>query len=289
MNYNLSQQTEKTARVRSLFVAALVLACAFGTVTNAAAQRDAESCAATHSGCHYAAGGKLCIFGRPCLGYVKAMFACPTARVALPGPINAARPEATLFADCFRAARPDHHPLPQHQCKPQPERYPPGTPEWQRDVAEFLRYQQGVGKSGGIDRRRVRRASCPNAGAIPCLLLQSIGNQQGPTGGSLLANTTFVQRLNTKGGSAPTTRLLGRSDSARAVHCRLLLLPRGQISTSLHVRRRVGLCTRRAPGLVLFACAPPGGEELPDLEQAVAETLDELEANITRLTRQGSV
>jgi len=38
MSYNFDQQTKKTARVRSLFVAALVLACAFGTVTNAAAQ-----------------------------------------------------------------------------------------------------------------------------------------------------------------------------------------------------------------------------------------------------------
>ncbi|HMJ22980.1 MAG TPA: DUF3455 domain-containing protein, partial [Terriglobales bacterium] len=47
------------------------------------------------------------------------------------------------------------------------------------------------------------RASCPNSGAIQCLLLQSIGNQNGPTGGQLLATTTFVQRLNTKGGSDP--------------------------------------------------------------------------------------
>jgi hypothetical protein len=36
-------------------------------------------------------------------------------------------------------------------------------------------------------------------------LLESIGNQKGPTGGNLLAQTTFVQRLNTNGGSAPTT------------------------------------------------------------------------------------
>jgi len=35
--------------------------------------------------------------------------------------------------------------------------------------------------------------------------LQSIGNQQGPTGGQLLADTTYIQRLNTNGGSAPTT------------------------------------------------------------------------------------
>jgi len=45
--------------------------------------------------------------------------------------------------------------------------------------------------------------SCPNSGAIACLLLQSIGSQPGPTGGKILSQTTFVQRLNTKGGSAP--------------------------------------------------------------------------------------
>ena len=39
MRYNLNQQLKKTARVRRLLVTALALGCAFGTVTNAAAQR----------------------------------------------------------------------------------------------------------------------------------------------------------------------------------------------------------------------------------------------------------
>jgi hypothetical protein len=34
-------------------------------------------------------------------------------------------------------------------------------------------------------------------------LLQSIGSLEGSTGGKLLTKTTFIQRLNTKGGSAP--------------------------------------------------------------------------------------
>ena len=75
----------------------------------------------------------------------------------------------------------------------------------QRDVAEFLRYQQGVGSgsswqchSAGSDT-----PSCPNAGSIACLLLETIGSKAGPTGGTLLTQTTFVQRLNTNGGSAP--------------------------------------------------------------------------------------
>jgi hypothetical protein len=45
--------------------------------------------------------------------------------------------------------------------------------------------------------------SCPNAGAIPCLLLESIGAQPGTLGGTILSKTTFIQRLNTRGGVAP--------------------------------------------------------------------------------------
>jgi hypothetical protein len=40
-------------------------------------------------------------------------------------------------------------------------------------------------------------------GAIPWLLLEVVGAQRGPTGGSLLARTTFIQRLNTSGGVTP--------------------------------------------------------------------------------------
>ena len=42
-------------------------------------------------------------------------------------------------------------------------------------------------------------------GAIPWLLLQVVGAQDGPTGGDKLTATTFLQRLNTSGGVAPST------------------------------------------------------------------------------------
>jgi hypothetical protein len=42
-------------------------------------------------------------------------------------------------------------------------------------------------------------------GAIPWLLLQVVGAQDGPTGGDKLSETTFIQRLNTSGGIAPLT------------------------------------------------------------------------------------
>ena len=71
--------------------------------------------------------------------------------------------------------------------------------------------------------------SCPNSGAIACLLLQSIGSEKGPTGGKVMTNVTFVQRLNTKGGSAPTDGCDTSADvgkqTLQPLHSRLLLLP----------------------------------------------------------------
>src|SRR5262249_36506504 len=42
-------------------------------------------------------------------------------------------------------------------------------------------------------------------GAIPWLLLTVVGTGRGPTDGAFLTQTTFIQRLNTSGGIAPST------------------------------------------------------------------------------------
>ena len=42
-------------------------------------------------------------------------------------------------------------------------------------------------------------------GAIPWLLLETAGTELGPTGGAFMAQTTFIQRVNTSGGIAPAT------------------------------------------------------------------------------------
>ena len=49
-------------------------------------------------------------------------------------------------------------------------------------------------------------------GNIPLLLLQVVGAQDGPTGGHTLTETTFIQRVNTSGGVAPSTGCSTRSD-----------------------------------------------------------------------------
>ena len=40
--------------------------------------------------------------------------------------------------------------------------------------------------------------------SIPWLLVQTAGVQRGPGGGNIFAQTTYIQRVNTFGGIAPT-------------------------------------------------------------------------------------
>jgi hypothetical protein len=49
-------------------------------------------------------------------------------------------------------------------------------------------------------------------GAIPWLLVTVVGSQDGPTGGDMLTATTFIQRLNTTGGVAPSTGCSASTD-----------------------------------------------------------------------------
>jgi hypothetical protein len=49
-------------------------------------------------------------------------------------------------------------------------------------------------------------------GAIAWLKLTVVGTQKGPTGGDALAKTTFIQRVNTSGGLAPSTGCASSAD-----------------------------------------------------------------------------
>jgi hypothetical protein len=49
-------------------------------------------------------------------------------------------------------------------------------------------------------------------GAIPWLLVKVVGAEDGPTGGDELSETTFVQRLNTVGGVAPSNGCTASQD-----------------------------------------------------------------------------
>jgi len=124
--------------------------------------------------------------------------------------VNGARPEATLFANFFgepvqiitHFLSPDTNP---NEDAPNP--VPFGSATWQSSFdSSKVWAQKFTSIPAGSD------TSCPNAGAIDCLLLQSIGTEKGPTGGKIMTKTTFVQRLNTKGGSAPAAGCLVSGD-----------------------------------------------------------------------------
>src|SRR5712672_3317728 len=96
MSYNFGQQTNKTTRFRSLFLAVVVLGCAFGTVTHAAAQRITSP--PTPTAITPEQGNSAFLLGRAAgtQGYV----CLPTATGAS-WTVNGARPEATLFTSFF--------------------------------------------------------------------------------------------------------------------------------------------------------------------------------------------
>jgi hypothetical protein len=119
--------------------------------------------------------------------------------------VNSSRPQATLFVTVFgnfsqqiltHFLSPDTNP---NQYAPNP--LPFGSPTWQSSFDSSVIWGNKLASiTAGSD------PSCPNTGAISCLLLQVIGSQKGPSYPfGVLTNATYVQRLNTSGGSAPPT------------------------------------------------------------------------------------
>jgi len=197
MSYEFNQQTKKPARVRGLFGGALLLTCAFGTVTLAAAQvtppPTPDTIAVPAGNSAYLVGHASGSQGYTCLPTSTGGTAWnPTAR-----------PEATPFVDFFGHSVQIITHFQSINENPKPGVTVPlsGNATWQSSLDSSRVWMV---KKSGIDAGS-DPASCPNSGSIQCLLLQSVGNQRGPTGGNLLANTTFIQRLNTSGGAVPTT------------------------------------------------------------------------------------
>jgi hypothetical protein len=193
MSYNLSQ----IARVRSLFAAALVLACAFGTVTHAAAQLTPPPTPDTIT---VPEGNSLYLVGH---AFGSQGYTCLPTSTGGTAWNPTARPEATLFTDLFGSQFQIITHFQSINANPNAGVIVPrsGNVTWQASLDSsrvWMVKKQGIDASSDV-------ASCPNTGSIQCLLLQSVGNAKGPTGGNLLAKTTFIQRLNTNGGAVPAS------------------------------------------------------------------------------------
>jgi hypothetical protein len=102
-------------------------------------------------------------------------------------------PQASLFTD-------SKMPIITHFLSPNPmDPMGEGTPRatWQHSRDASTVWAQAIFSSSD--------PAFVDAEAIPWLLLQIVGVQRGPTGGHRLTRTTFIQRLNTSGGVAPST------------------------------------------------------------------------------------
>ena len=202
MSHIFSQPT-KTILRRSLLAIAFVFGCAFCSAY-ASAQIIVPP---TPTLITPPEGAKVFLLGhaKGTQGYV----CLPTAPGANTSAwtVNPARPEATLFTNFFG----QDFQIITHFASPdaKPNKFAPtplpggGNATWQSSF-DSSRIWAAV-LHGNTIPPSVDQPSCPNVGSIACLLLQSIGNDAGPTGGRLLADATFVQRLNTKGGLAPAT------------------------------------------------------------------------------------
>jgi len=199
INGNL-QLTNSSGLARTLFAAALVLTSSSAFVSSALGQTVTPP--ATPSQITPPANQSAFLVGH---AFGTQGYTClPTSAGGTSWSVNPARPEATLFTDAFgqlvqiitHFASIDQNPNANGTNPPSLS----GNATWQAfDTSRVWAKATGSIPAGSD------RDSCPNNGAIPCLLLESIGNQRGPTGGRLLANTTFVQRLNTNGGAAPNS------------------------------------------------------------------------------------
>ncbi|MGH9334522.1 MAG: DUF3455 domain-containing protein, partial [Vicinamibacteria bacterium] len=91
-------------------------------------------------------------------------------------------PQATLFDD-------QGEQIVTHFLSPNPSESGIGRAAW-----------QDSGDTSTVWARAIASSTDPNfvtPGAIPWLLLEEVGTQEGPTGGDNLSRTTFIQRLNT--------------------------------------------------------------------------------------------
>jgi hypothetical protein len=221
MSFNLGQKTRKIARVRNMFVTTLVLGSTFGMATFA--QRVTPP--TTPDAITPPDGNTAFLLGR---GVGTQGYVClPTSVGASTASwtVNNARPEATLFTKFLgkdveiitHFLSPDENP---NANAPNPVAF--GNATWQSSLDSSKVWAQSLFSEGGS--LPVQHAipagsdpSCSNSGAISCLLLQSIGTEKGPAGGNFLTQTSFIQRLNTKGGSAPDTGCSAANDVGKQV------------------------------------------------------------------------
>lgn len=133
--------------------------------------------------------------------YLKAFASGTQNYVCVPGSAGPAwkflGPQATLFITIpWIQGETRQQQVATHFLSSNPTEGGTARPTWQGSFDTSLVWGKAIASS--TDPRYVA------PGAIPWLLVEAAGARRGPMGGSTLAQTTFIQRINTAGGIAPT-------------------------------------------------------------------------------------
>lgn len=108
-------------------------------------------------------------------------------------------PQATLFNE-------DNEEITTHYFGPNPDEGGTVRAAWQHSRDTSTVWGRVMPGNSSTDPAYVA------PGAIAWLLVTIVGDQDGPTGGDKLTKTTFIQRVNTSGGVAPSTGCASSTD-----------------------------------------------------------------------------
>jgi hypothetical protein len=116
--------------------------------------------------------------------------------VCLPSGWTFLGPQATLYVASPWLSGDNRQQIATHFLSSNPSENGVARATWQASLDTSLVWARAIANSS--DPAFVG----PNT--IPWLLLEVVGSQQGPMGGSTLAGASYLQRVNTTGGAAPT-------------------------------------------------------------------------------------
>ena len=122
----------------------------------------------------------------PCPNPLTSAATCPASGFAF----ALITPQATLFDDANKQVT-------THFFSPNPVEKGTIRPTWQDSLDTSTVWAKANASSSD--------SAFVAPGAIPWLLIAVVGAQNGPSGGDTMTATTFIQRLNTSGGVAPST------------------------------------------------------------------------------------
>jgi hypothetical protein len=115
-------------------------------------------------------------------------------------------PRATLFAQNLKEITTHYFSPNPHEPSPSPLTDGPIRATWQHSKDSSLVWGKVVPGDSSTDAAYVA------PGAIPWLRITVAGTEDGPTGGDTLSATTYLHRVNTSGGIAPSTGCASSAD-----------------------------------------------------------------------------